>query len=104
MFRCVSSNLRLTPSYKRQTTHLLFPSKFTTSKLIKPSFRHSFSTSQFCREKLKEQVATTTTPVRAKKTDSSDVKQLFQLAKPEAKSLTGIVCLNRRNWREKKQE
>lgn len=90
-------NQRLASSlYRQNTTHLLV-SKFTTAtaKLARPSttstFRHSFSTSQVFREKLKEQVAsTTTTPVKAKKTDASDVKRLFKLAKPEMKSLTGM--------------
>lgn len=83
MFRCVSSNIRLTPLYKRQCTNFLASSKST---LVKPSFRHSFSTSQrICQEKIKDQV----TKTAAKKSDPSDVKRLFQLAKPEMKSISG---------------
>ncbi|MBM6386965.1 MAG: hypothetical protein JSY10_23690 [Paenibacillus sp.] len=79
MFRCVSSNLRLSPLYKRQCTNIILPSK---SILLKPS--QSFSTSQRIFQKINEQAST-----KAKRSDSGDIKRLFKLTKPEAKTLTG---------------
>lgn len=79
MFRCVSTNLRLSPLYKRQCANILLPSR---SILLKPS--QSFSTSRRIFQKINEQASTKT-----KRSDAGDIKRLFQLTKPEAKTLTG---------------
>lgn len=84
MFRCAS--LKLAPSSLLKRQALLIPSKVTSRNLLlKPTtFRHSFSTSRVVREEIKEQ-ASAKTP----KADPKEIKRLFRLAKPEAKSLTG---------------
>jgi hypothetical protein len=69
--------------YKRQA--LLVPSKLTKS-LLKPNFRHSFSTTRIVREEVKEQAA-----AKTKKANPGEIKRLFRLAKPEMKSLTGTI-------------
>ncbi|RCI06870.1 ATP-binding cassette sub- B member 10, mitochondrial [Rhizopus stolonifer] len=68
MLRCLSSNLKITSSLARKP-NLLRP--------IQPISR-SFSSSHAFRQQ---------------KTDSSDIKKLFRLAKPEAKSLTAATGL-----------
>lgn len=78
MFRCVSANLRLSPSFKRPCTNILLPSR---SILLKSK---SFSTSQRIFQKINEQTST-----KAKRSDAGDIKRLFKLTKPEAKTLTG---------------
>lgn len=84
MFRCVSSSVRLTPLYKRQCTNLL-----SKPAMVKPGFRQTFSTSRrIFQEKGKDQVT-----AAVKKADRNDVKRLFQLAKPEMKSITGNKLL-----------
>lgn len=92
MFRCVASNTRLAPLCKKQP-HLLLRTKVNG---FQPSLsRRFFTSSPSCRRQaqneLKEQAATATTTTAAakKKTDMSEVKKLFRLAKPEAKSITG---------------
>ena len=81
MFRYASASLRRVPTvYNRQP--LLASCKQLKSLSIP---RHTFSTTSLVREKVKEQVADKVT----KKTDASDVKKLFKLAKPESKSLAG---------------
>ncbi|KAI7892138.1 P-loop containing nucleoside triphosphate hydrolase protein [Mucor mucedo] len=88
MFRCVSSNVRLTPLYKRQCTTL-----FSKPLLPKPGFRQAFSSSQHSfQQEAKDQV-TAAAAATAKKADRSDVKRLFQLAKPEMKSITAATGL-----------
>lgn len=90
MFRCVSSNVRLTPLYKRQYTNLL-----SKPLLAKSGFRQTFSTSQRnFQQEVKDQV-TTAAATAPKKADRSDVKRLFQLAKPEMKSITGKHSIHR---------
>lgn len=93
MFRCVASNIRLTPLCKKQP-HLLLRTKL--NGLQQSSFRRSFTSSQLYRrqaqDELKGQATTTTTTTAAakKKTDMSEIKKLFRLAKPEAKSIAGM--------------
>lgn len=86
MFRCVASNIRLTPLCKKQPNLLL---RTKLNSLQQPFFRRSFTTGQICRrqgkEELKEQVTTAT----KKKTESGEIKKLFRLAKPESKSIAG---------------
>lgn len=94
MFRCVASNIRLTPLCKKQP-HLLLRTKL--NGLQQSSFRRSFTSSQLYRrqaqEELKGQATTTTAAAAAakKKTDMSEIKKLFRLAKPEAKSIAGML-------------
>ncbi|KAI8342223.1 hypothetical protein BD560DRAFT_412024 [Blakeslea trispora] len=70
MLRCLSSQLRVSPVIKRQG-----------NLLLRPTLK-SFSTSPLCRQQS-----------ITKKTDSSDIRKLFRLAKPEAKSLTAATGL-----------
>lgn len=91
MFRCVASNIRLTPLCKKQP-HLLLRSKL--NGLQQSSFRRSFTSSQLYRrqaqDELKGQATTTAAAAAKKKTDMSEIKKLFRLAKPEAKSIAGM--------------
>jgi hypothetical protein len=80
MFRCVASNIRLVPAYKRQPTPLLVRSRLTSPSTL--LWRRSFTSAQACREKVKQETVT-------KPANKGDVKKLFRLAKPELKSLTG---------------
>lgn len=88
MFRCASLKLAPSSLFKRQA--LLVPSKLTSKNLLlKPTtFRHSFSTSRIVREEIKEQAA-----AKTPKADPKEIKRLFRLAKPEAKSLTAATGL-----------
>lgn len=84
MFRCVASNIRLTPLCKKQPNALL-RTKFKGFQ--QPSVHRFFTTSQICRrqvqEETKEQVAA------KKKATAGEIKKLFRLAKPEVKSIAG---------------
>lgn len=97
MFRCVASNIRLAPLCKKQP-HLLLRTKVNGFQPSLP--RRFFTSSPSCRRQaqgeLKEQAATATTTTTAaaaaaskKKTDINEVKKLFRLARPEAKSIAG---------------
>lgn len=79
MLRCLSSNLRLTPLCKAQPQVLLRPSL----RVLKPTQRSFSSTPSFARQKLERDVP------NKKNTDTSDVKKLFGLAKPESKRIAG---------------
>lgn len=84
MLRCLSSNLRLTPLCKVQPQVLLRPSLRTLTKQPQRSFSSS-TPSLFARAKVDRPTKPTT--------ESSDIKKLFGLAKPETKRIAGTFFL-----------